>query len=208
MRRFPYFLPEGVLLLLAAVALFIPLIAPQLFNYAMAVLSLALFGGVFLTFDRYARNFDSAAARIKGLSWDSHFFSLGTLELSFKGEKARYRSEIGKGGKTVPVDYYLMMENGNDASFMITKDGSGGFSANGGEGFLKAARGEIEAFDRCYPVRSISNIDGALEICVRLEFERGAPPSKEEKMADMSGFLEDFLSFTYLLNSALRKKKA
>lgn len=205
MKRYPYFAAEGLLLLLAAVSLVVPLVSPGFYNYGMALLSLLIFIAVFRAFDAYARDFDSSVRGIKGLSWDTHFFSVGTLEMEFGGEKARYRSEVMPAGRTIPVDYYLSFFNGSDASFVIAKDAAGGFITDGGDGFLKSAMAEIRSFDSCYPVREISNQDGRLEICVRLEFEKGAPPSKEEKLADMSGFLEDFLAFGSALNRSLKK---
>lgn len=208
MRRYPYFAPEGILLLLAALSLVVPLVSPGMYNYGMALLSLVLFVAIFRAFDGYARDFDSSVKGIKGLaSWDTRFFSLGTLEIRYGGEKARYRSETRPAGKTIPVDYFLDFENGSDESFVIARRAEGGFATVDGAGFLKAAGAEIKAFDECYSVREISNSDGVLEICVRLEFEKGPAPSKEEKLADMSGFLEDFLSFGSGLNGLLKKRK-
>ncbi len=208
MRRYPYFAPESILLVLAALSLVIPLVSPGLYNYGMALLSLVLFVVIFRAFDGAARDFESSARGIKGLtSWDTRFFSLGTLELSYGGEKARYRSETGPAGNTIPVDYYLDFENGSEDSFVIARRADGGFATEDGAAFLKAAGAEIKAFDECYSIREISNSDGILEICVRLEFEKGPAPSKEEKLADMSGFLEDFLAFGSGLNRLLKGRK-
>ncbi len=205
MRAFPYFLSEGILAFLAAVSLLIPLVAPGALNYGLALLSLVIFLGFFKIFDGMAHDFARSVKVIKGLdSWDSDFFSSGSVRLEYRGEKAHYRSLVGRPGKTIPVDYYLRFGNGSAERFIFSKKPDGGFSLEGGEGFYKKAAAEIGKFDSCYFVREISNMDGTLEIDVRLEFEHGQPPSKEEKLADMTGFLEDFLEFGYGLNSLLK----
>ncbi len=207
MRAFPYFLSEGILAFLAAVSLLIPLVAPGLLNYGLALLSLVIFLGFFKVFDSYAHDFGRSVKGIKGLSrWDSDFFSGGSLSLEYLDEKIHYHSLVGSAGKTIPVDYFLRLRNGAEEDFTFTKTADGGFSVSGGQAFYAKAEQEIKRFDSSYFIRTISNADGTLEIDVRLEFEHGPPPSKEEKLEDMTGFLEDYLSFAYLLNSMLKKK--
>lgn len=206
MKRFPYFYTDGILIALAAAALLVPLVSPGLYNVSMALLSLAIFIGIFSEFDGKARDFASSAGQIKGLEdWDTEFFSNGSLILRYRGEKAVFRSRVVGGEKTIPVDYFMRFENGNPLGFTIVKTPEGGFRAEGGESFFKVVGKEIARFDESYPVREISNFDGELEICVRLEFMRGIPPSKEEKLDDMAGFLEDLLSFGRSMNLLLRK---
>ncbi len=206
MKAFPYFLSEGILAFLALVSLLIPLASPGALNYGLALLSLVIFLAFFKVFDGYAHDFGSSVKGIDGLSgWDSDFFSGGSLALEYRGERMHYRSLMGAAGEHIPVDYFLRIRNGSDDTFTIAKKPEGGFALSGGESFFAKARKEIERFDSIYFIRTISNADGALEIDVRLEFERGPPPSKEEKLEDMVGFLEDFLAFSHLLNGLLKE---
>src|SRR5262249_41391511 len=102
MKKFPHFLPEAVLLLLAASSLVIPLLNPAPFNFAVALLTLLLAAMIFGTRGQLAGDFDSAIRRIQGMAgWDSRFVSAGTLILDYNGEKVAYRSLIGRAGKTI-----------------------------------------------------------------------------------------------------------
>lgn len=207
MRKFPYFFSDAVLISMAVLSLLLAIIYSQIIWYCIFFFLLDSWL-IFLRYtDKQPKDFENSIKRIKGLTgMDTDFFSIGNIFLYYRGEKVSYKSVIRNSGKTIPVDYFLEFENGNNANFTITRNLSGGYSSQGNDSVLKEAKSELARFDECYKLLSVANSKGKLKLCVSLEFEPAPPPSKDEKLIDMSNFMDDYLAFGHMLNLLLKKK--
>ncbi len=208
MRNYPYFISDALILL---VLLFIvPAVSIYLGNLVMGLMSILFFALVFQSSIRKIKDFERSIEGIKGIrSWESDFSSLGTLVFDYKGERLRYHSVVrGKDGGNIPVDYLVDARNGSKKRFEILNKGEGWlneFYVSGDKRFLSSVKREISAFNKKYMISEMRNSDGFLHISVSLQFLPGKPPSKEKKLGDMAGFLEEYLEFAYKLNRKLRE---
>lgn len=205
MKCCPYFVADA-LLLAVSVALFpLSFIYSGPLNYALPFVFLAFVAFRLATELKAAEDFDGAVKGIRGLrSWQSEFFSFGTLKLDYRGQKIRYSSEIrDRFDSVVPVIYTLSIANNGRKPFEIRGAGDGTFNVSGDRRFFESAKRVILAFDKKYEIRSIRSSDGLLRTDVVLCFAAGAPPSKPAKLGEMAGFLGDYLEFGLALKRKL-----
>ncbi len=208
MKTFPYFFGDLLLGLFALSSILLSVFLPGINSYALTVLSLFISALLFKASEDRAADFRAACRNIRGLeSWESELLSYGTLVLIYKGERARFSSAIGSAPDSVPVDYLLSFENGAKASFEAGLDEFGRLGVGGDAKAFAPIQADVAEFDRKYPVLFIRNRDGILDLCVRLEFEKGPRPPREEKLSNMAAFLSDYLAFGYSLNSRLKAAK-
>jgi hypothetical protein len=194
MRVFPYFVSEAALTALGLMAIPVALLFQEAAFFALSAIAILIAGLLAALNLLRERDFSESVKRIKDFGgWDADFLSLGTLRLRYRGKEFRYRSMIGPAGESIPVDYFISTPSAKAPAFDVSSDG-GALPTGGLPPRLRPA---VESFSKAYPLRRLRLSGGLLEVTARLEFERGPPPSKEEKLEDMAGFLEDFLSFAY-----------
>ena len=206
MRSYPYFMIDGLLVAVAVLLLVFSAVSGILFDYLLLAVTAAFIAWRYVSEKRHADAFDESVSCIKGLdSWDSDFFSLGTLILRYRGERAYYSSEMGRGQDGVVVaSYTLALANPSKTWFDIRAKADGrGFEASGDRKFFARVKDDIENFDRKYEVVRIRESDGLLRTDVRLAFST-KPLEKEEKSAEMCEFLEEYLEFALALNRKLK----
>ncbi|MFN7990721.1 MAG: hypothetical protein U0R44_01040 [Candidatus Micrarchaeia archaeon] len=210
MKAFPYFIPNALLFLLAMLAIPLAIAFPAIWNYLLLILSAGIFLLFFKTYEVHAGEFGRAVGRIKDLSWESVFLSEGVLRLRFRGEPILYSSSAGQDGDLITVDYSLSLENRSGPAFIALNSGDG-FSVEGDRDAFGRIAGDVSAFDRSYHISRIVKSGGRLEIAVRLFFDKHplrGQKEKEEKLADMAGFLGDYLDFSCRINTILKSPAA
>ncbi len=206
MKRYPYFMTDGVFVLAVLVLLVFAALSGAILSYFLALVAVAFIAWRYVSEGRKARDFGESISCIKGLrSWEAVFLSFGTLKFDYKGESVLYSSEIGQRlDGTAQVAYGLGLTNRARAWFDARqKKGGQGFDVTGDTKLFALVKDDIENFDRKYEVVRIRQSDGLLQTEVRLEFST-KPLAKEEKAAEMCGFLEEYLEFGLLLNKKLK----
>jgi hypothetical protein len=206
MKRYPYFMTDGVFVLAVLALLLFAIFSGTILNYILALVGIAFIAWRYVSEGRKARDFSESVSCIKGLrSWEAVFLSFGTLKFGYKGEDVFYSSEMGQRlDGTVQVGYGLGIANRANGWFDARqkKDGPG-FDLSGDRKLFALVKGDIEKFDRKYEVVRIRQSDGLLQTEVRLEFST-KPLAKEEKAAEMCEFLEEYLEFGLALNKKLK----
>ena len=204
MKRYPYFVSDGALIVLVLSFAILAAISGAIFDYATALVAFVLVGLRFVSGARNVKEFGETVSSIRGLkAWETEFLSFGTLKFDYKGETVFYSSTIGrKSDGAIPVTYRLCLTNKAKTSFDICQKEKA-FEVSGDNAFFALVKNDIERFDKKYEVRRISNSDGVLRIAVLLEFGE-TPISRENKSADMCEFLEEYLEFGFALNKKLK----
>jgi len=211
MRNYPYFISDAiVLLLLLAVIPAVSLYSG--YGSWIAITSILIFFIYFQSSITKIKDFERSVKNIKGIrSWESNFFSFGTLFFDYKGERLSYQSMLrGKRGNHISVDYVLDAVNKSKKQFEMKNEGRGWlneFSVSGDEKFLSSMKKDIVAFNKKYRIEKMKNDKGVLHMVVNLRFMPGKPPSKKEKLEDMSQFLQDYLELTSKINKRLRTRR-
>jgi hypothetical protein len=205
-KRYPYFLIDGLFIVVDVLLLGLTIYTGILYGYLLVLLVTAYVAWRYFSEERRAKEFHDSISCIKGLeSWESVFLSFGTLKFGYNEESVLYSSEIGQRSEgAMAVGYNFAFTNRSKTWFDIRRKADGkGFDVAGDKRVFALVKGDIEDFDRKYEITRIRQTDGLLQIGIRLKFSI-EPLTREEKSAEMCEFLEDCLEFGLVLNKKLK----
>ncbi|HSB47471.1 MAG TPA: hypothetical protein VLD37_05635 [Candidatus Bilamarchaeum sp.] len=194
--RFPFFVTDAAFVALALVSVLLAFIYPNVTTYAFSIIAAALTVAMIKRSHDALDGFETSLSKIKGLAWKPVFLSAGSVAMTYRGREFTYRSSSGyERDGAIPVEYSLSTPVRTKKTLEVKgTDAPGAPEVSGDKALFAKIRKETLEFDSKYGLSLLRAGDGLLSLSVCLGFSK-IPIPKEQKLADMTAFISDYLAF-------------